>query len=1100
MRSRFHALPPRGAGIGLLSAFVVVCLWLALTSSHVSGQTPRSRPIPAPAPTIAATPLQDDAALHAVTFVGSRFGCAVGDRGVCWITRDGGETWSFSTTPVQCALRGVHFLTDRVGWAVGGEVAPYTRFASGVVIHTVDGGQTWQRLSQGTTPPLTQVRFVDQETGMAVGEASSSCPTGVLSTSDGGLTWTPVSGPRATSWQTAAILPNGSGIVAGPRGEMGILGRGQLLSVVETLKGLRSLNAVTIATSGVGWLVGDGGWVLKTKNSGVSWAPPAGDLPSALRNCMEFQAVAQAGEQVWIAGAPGSVVWHSTDGGERWTAQPTGQTTPLRALHFTDERHGIAVGDLGKMLITRDGGATWTAVRGGERRLALLMVHAHPTQVSLGLTAYYSGERGYRTGVLVLTRRDLGTDAIRNLPVQSRLHDAFSMVGGSSSQIDWRLPLTVPSLDRDRDKLVEEWQLLTDQNLPQVVATDLVAQLRMWQPEVVLISQPAATDAAGKIVWDVVQEAVKAAGNASQNRELEAVVGLPPWQVKKIFSHAPGERGTENIAAQCYLVHVGLTVDQWAEPAASKLFDHTSITIPNEGLTLVHSDLANSTAAAQSLFGGLDIPTGGPARRLLSTISMDDMESRKRSIDRRLALTNAAQKQMDSSTQGADFIAHLLGATSELPPDQGAKLLSDIARGYRDRMLWDSAEQTDLLLLDLYPDHPAAAESAAWLLRLWTSGEMNWQRLRPRLSKETKTQINPQIAQARFESQLKRNQKQAGSLAAPDIEATPAAFEGSESPVRVKPKDLGAVLNDDTSGSDIVTLQAEQWRTQASKISALVEQTSPGFFREPDVQMSVAALLRRSSRHTDADRVIEQLMQGESRDPWRHVALGEYWLQHPQARSPRPVIVCRRTRLAPRLDGQLTDACWEGAADIELTDRPPVSDEAGFVGSKKLGQKAGLHVTGPQALVMMLYDDRFLYLAGSLPRHEGQSSDPPQAAGRTHDADLSRHDRLSFQFDTDRDYNTYYRFDVDQRGWTSDACWDATGWNPKWYVASYGDDQVWRFEAAIPWSELVPTPPTSGEFWATGLTRVIPTVGLQGWNHPLTETPSPQTFGLLRFE
>ena len=303
---------------GLRISLVVGCLCFGGFPSAVMSQAPRSRAIAAAVPAVSATPLQDDASLHAVTFVGTKFGCAVGDRGVCWITRDGGEHWTFSPTPVQCALRGVHFLTDRVGWAVGGEIAPYTRFASGVVLHTVDGGQTWQLLSQGSTPPLAQVRFMDQELGMAVGDANSRCPTGVLATVDGGKVWTPVDGPRATSWQTAAILPGGAGVVAGPRGELGILARGQLSRVVDTLKGLRGLNAVTIGPAGTGWLVGDGGWVLKTKNNGISWAPPQEELPLALRDCMEFQAVAQVGEHVWIAGAPGSVIWHSDDGGQRW--------------------------------------------------------------------------------------------------------------------------------------------------------------------------------------------------------------------------------------------------------------------------------------------------------------------------------------------------------------------------------------------------------------------------------------------------------------------------------------------------------------------------------------------------------------------------------------------------------------------------------------------------------------------------------------------------------------------------------------------------------------------------------------------------------------
>ena len=1100
-----HLNASTGHGVAQLrrtmcSVLIGVLVWGGMLISTIWGQTPRSREITQSRTSAAATPLQDDATLHAVTFVGSKFGCAVGDRGTCWITRDGGQNWTFSPTPVQCALRGVHFLTDRLGWAVGGEVTPYTRYATGVVIQTTDGGQSWEVLSRNTTPPLTQVRFLDQELGMAVGGASPNCSTGVLATGDGGKTWTPTAGPLASGWQAAAILPGGAGVVAGARGELGILGEGQLLRTVDTLKGLRGLNAVSIGPEATGWLVGDGGWVLRTKNNGTSWAPPEGEIPTSLRDCVDFQAVAQVGDQVWITGSPGSVIWHSEDGGGRWKTQSTGQSTPLRALCFTDDQHGVAVGDLGKILVTEDGGATWTAVRGGGRRLALLMIHADSKQVSFSIAAHYAGEWGYRAGEVVLTRRDLGTDAQRYAPVQTRLEDAFSVVGGSSATVDWRLPITVPSLENDRDKLIDEWLLLTDQNLPDVVTTDLVAKIRMWQPEVILISTPNDKSATSKIVWDVVQEAVKSAANPKKYPHLESMVGLLPWPVKKVFSHTPGERGTETISAQGYLARAGVTIDQWAEPAAARLLDRNEVAIRDEGLSLVFSRAPDLKDAEQSVFGGLDIPTGGPARRTLSPVSLEDMEVRRNAIKNRVNYTHSAEKQMDSRSQGAELIAHLQETAQHLPADQGAKLLSDIVLGYRQRMLWDSAEQSSTLLLNLYPDHPAATESALWLLRFWTSSEMGWQRLRTRVSRQKTTQINPTIAQAQFEAQLKQNQRLPGGLALPEVEQTPAAFETVEGAVRVKPKDFSALMKDDMSGSDLLTMQSEQWRTHATKVANLMEQASPGFFQEPDVQMSLVALLRRGSKHSDADRVIDQLLKLNSSDPWHMVALGETWTRRPQVRSPRPVVICRKTALAPRLDGKLTDACWVGAAEIQLSDQPPQGGDTEFVGTKEQSGKPGLQIIGSQAMVMVLYDDRFLYVAGSMPRMEGQSKDPPQTAGRTHDSDLSRFDRLSFQFDVDRDYNTFYRFDVDQRGATAESCWDAVGWNPKWYVAPYGDDLCWRFEAAIPWEELVPSPPTSGTFWAAGVTRVIPTRGLQGWNHPLSETPSPQSFGLLRFE
>src|SRR6516164_5386507 len=47
------------------------------------------------------SPIEDDANLHDVQFVGSRQGWAVGDHGVIWHSEDGGESWSLQTSGVN---------------------------------------------------------------------------------------------------------------------------------------------------------------------------------------------------------------------------------------------------------------------------------------------------------------------------------------------------------------------------------------------------------------------------------------------------------------------------------------------------------------------------------------------------------------------------------------------------------------------------------------------------------------------------------------------------------------------------------------------------------------------------------------------------------------------------------------------------------------------------------------------------------------------------------------------------------------------------------------------------------------------------------------
>jgi photosystem II stability/assembly factor-like uncharacterized protein len=86
-------------------------------------------------------------------------------------------------------------------------------------------------------------------------------------------------------------------------------------------------------------------------------------------------AIATADGQLWVGGHDG-VILHSTDGGQSWKAQRRDpfrlaegenaadhdprQGAPILDIWFRDASHGFAVGAHSLMLVTSDGGATWT--------------------------------------------------------------------------------------------------------------------------------------------------------------------------------------------------------------------------------------------------------------------------------------------------------------------------------------------------------------------------------------------------------------------------------------------------------------------------------------------------------------------------------------------------------------------------------------------------------------------------------------------------------------------------------------------------------------------------------------------------------------------
>jgi len=82
-----------------------------------------------------------------------------------------------------------------------------------------------------------------------------------------------------------------------------------------------NLNGAYILDSGIGFVVGDSGTILKTTDAGATWAPLV-----------------------------------------------SGTTTTLHGVYFFDANAGVAVGEQGLILRTTDGGTAWGPVSSGVGR------------------------------------------------------------------------------------------------------------------------------------------------------------------------------------------------------------------------------------------------------------------------------------------------------------------------------------------------------------------------------------------------------------------------------------------------------------------------------------------------------------------------------------------------------------------------------------------------------------------------------------------------------------------------------------------------------------------------------------------------------------
>lgn len=1014
---------------------------------------------------------RDDADLHAVYFNGRTIGWAVGDHGAALRTSDGGRTWEPRPVPADVSLRAVYFLTDKIGWAAGGATVPFTGLQTGTVFRTDDAGATWRSVNTGPLPRLHAIRFFIADEGVAAGAAAPDAPSGVFRTADGGETWTPISTGTVRNlagWRAAAFPAPGRGVVVGPRGRRAIVGDEQLIASREPTPGLRGLSAVTMLDALNGWATGDGGVVLRTTDGGLVWQDPPAALPQEARDLFDLAAVAATGQHVWVAGRPGSVVWHSADAGRSWQPQWTGSPLPIEAIRFSNETEGVAVGAMGLILRTTDGGTTWEPIRAGDRRAALLAVAPRPDRISFPLVATLSGDQGYRSVAILPVRHDLSAADADSPNLDLRTHDAVVSAGGNAAVTDWPLPLATPGLDRDQDALVAEWNRRTEGNLQKVLVGRLVASLRTWRPDVVVLDEPPAGDAAADLLIQAAKLSVSQAADPTSHLEHRRAK-LLPWTVKKLYVRSrDGKTGEALIERDAVLTRLGVSAADLADFAAARVDSFDPMSKAAEAYRL--EPLGESAAPAAAFFAGLALAPGSPARRAVAEPTPDSrltlLANRQRTI------RAYAEKSLDDPRQAAGLLAQIDEITAGLAPASAAKQLHLIAESHRRHSRWDLAEQTYVALIERYPAEPPGREAMTWLLRLWTGAEPVWRRMKDKGTTTERAAASTETLEARIDRAFLLAEE--GIAAATPKQIADAGL--GPDPLTVS-KSAGAIKVDAAVRWDDATVT--RWHHEALRLGGLIRRVDPALFATPEIQFPLAAAVRSGGGSSLA--YLRRFAPDLAGSGWQPAAAAELALAQPDRPAEVSTALCRRAPRPPQLDAVFSDPCWQSAKEVRLISDPSASLPGG-------------------GLTLFAYDDKFLYVAASLPRVTGRPAPPIELAGRTHDADLTPHDRLVLTLDTDRDYATFFRLGVDQRGHTSDDCWGDLAWDPKWFVAADGDDDRWRFEAAIPLAELGPRPPMKGELWSVSLARIVPAEGVQGWPRPCDGEPRPESFGLLRFE
>jgi photosystem II stability/assembly factor-like uncharacterized protein len=199
-----------------------------------------------------------------------------------------------------------------VAYAAGSQ---YTVNSAGIILKSVDGGETWQT-NYNSTQGFKKIAFVSTTRGFALGYNNT-----LLKTIDGGTNWVNITVQNDIYYYSQ-------------------------IEFLDANKGF--LSGLT-----------NGGQVIayKTLDAGETWT-----AVTNANNILDMS-VSYVTDNVLYSVGANQKVSKSVDGGNSWTTIKSGMIGMYYfATSFKDFNNGVISGEDGEVLLTTDGGTTWTQV------------------------------------------------------------------------------------------------------------------------------------------------------------------------------------------------------------------------------------------------------------------------------------------------------------------------------------------------------------------------------------------------------------------------------------------------------------------------------------------------------------------------------------------------------------------------------------------------------------------------------------------------------------------------------------------------------------------------------------------------------------------
>jgi photosystem II stability/assembly factor-like uncharacterized protein len=312
--------------------------------------------------------------LQDVSAINPRDGWAVGSTvgkdhhrggGVLLSTQDGGVTWKAQEMASVDSLNAIAFANANDGWVVG-----FTQ-RNTVVLATTDGGARWLKEYVGGPDLLTDVDCVDVDHGWVASSAVGFASGYVLATTNGGVSWNRRPVPGAGGLIAVCFADSKRGWVVGNNDVYASSDGGATWKLQYHATGTMQIGDIAFANAKDGWVVTADdvtgvSTILASTDGGVHWTAQYSRPNPGFGGLIAIDAV--DARHAWAVGNNG-VILATSNGGLSWKHQKSTTTAELDSVAFCDRRYGWAVGEYddlngnfvsGTILVTRDGGATWT--------------------------------------------------------------------------------------------------------------------------------------------------------------------------------------------------------------------------------------------------------------------------------------------------------------------------------------------------------------------------------------------------------------------------------------------------------------------------------------------------------------------------------------------------------------------------------------------------------------------------------------------------------------------------------------------------------------------------------------------------------------------